>query len=113
MVVKGMIGGPGAPLPLNPPASPWPDFYGPTQYDFDRKHLSPQLRRKVIALVERIPLHERLYARWLPWQGDVIVFEVRPDQIRSDGRGYSPSEAINVPGLYVDPTDGSVFAGPP
>ncbi|HET9343751.1 MAG TPA: hypothetical protein VFO25_12630 [Candidatus Eremiobacteraceae bacterium] len=112
-VVKGMVGGPGAPLPLNPAPSPWPNFYGPTQYDFDRTHLSPKLRQKVMSIVQRIPSRERLYARWLPSQGDVIVFEVRPDQIRSDGRGYSPSKVINEKNMYVDPTDGNVFAGPP
>ncbi|HEY7993714.1 MAG TPA: hypothetical protein VID24_05875 [Candidatus Eremiobacteraceae bacterium] len=100
-------------MPLGAAASPWPNFYGPTQSDFDRKHLSAPLRRKILALVQRIPLRERLYARWLPWQGDVIVFEVKPDQIRSDGRGYSPSPVLNEPNLYVDPTNGDIFAGPP
>jgi len=110
---KGRLGGQDEPLPLGPVASPWPNFYGPTQYDFDRAHLSAPLRKKVLALVERVPLHERLYARWLPWQRGIIVFEVKPDQIRSDGRGYSPSKVLNEPNLFVDPTNGNIFAGPP
>jgi len=110
---KGRLGGQDEPLPLGPVASPWANFYGPTQYDFDRTHLSASLRQKVMALVQHVPIRERLYARWLPWQGGVIVFEVRPDQIRSDGRGYPPSKVLNEPNLFVDPTDGNVFAGPP
>ena len=110
---KGVLGSHGEPPAFGTAPSPWPNFYGPTPHDFDRAHLSAPLRRKVLALVGRIPLRERLYARWLPWQGGVIVFEVRPDQIRSDGRGYSPSTVLNEPNLYVDPTNGNVFAGPP
>jgi len=98
---KGVLGGQGAPRPLSPVPSTWTNFYGPTQYDFDRTHLPTKLRRKVTALVQHVPPRERMYARWLPWKGDVIVFEVKPDQIRGDGRGYSPSTVLNVPNLYV------------
>ena len=101
-----------SPSPLGQAPPIWPNFYGPTQYDFDRAHLAPIFRRKVLALVQRLPPPDRLYARWLPYGRDVIVFEVNPRQLRSDGRGYSPSPVIGMRGLYVDPTDGRIFAMP-
>lgn len=101
------------PSPSAPAPAPtiWPNFYGPTQYDFDREHLIPILRRKVLAQVKLLPPADRLYARWLPYGRDVVVFEVSPKQLRSDRR-YSPSPVIGMRGFYVDPTSGRIFATP-
>jgi len=91
----------------------WPHFLRPTKADYDSNNLTQQQRSVIDNIVASVPPAERQYVRWEMWYGDVIVFEVNPSQIRSDGRGYSPSEVINDPIFFVDPADGSVFAWPP
>jgi len=91
----------------------WPHFLKPTKADYDSKNLTPRQRAVIDNAVQTVRPSDRQYVRWEMWYGDVIVFVVTPDQLRSDGRGYSPSEVINDPNFFVDPADGSVFAWPP
>jgi hypothetical protein len=92
---------------------PSPHFLKPIKADYDSQNLTQQQRSAIDYIVLTVPGPDRRYIRWEMWYGDVIVFEVKPSQKRSDGRGYSPSQIINDPNFYVDPADGSVFAGPP
>lgn len=107
--------GAGANASTSPSTSPSaaPHFYRPIAADYTQQHLSPTLQRVVDGVVKKLPASEKAYVRWLPWYGRVIVFEIKPGQVRSDGRGYSPSPVINAHNLFVDPTNGNVFAGPP
>lgn len=91
----------------------WPHFLLPTANDYMQQHLAVKFQQIINGVVARLPTEERRYARWAPWDGKVVVFEIKRSQIRSDGRGYSPSPVINEPNLFVDPTNGNIFAGPP
>jgi len=100
-----------SPAPVH--ATMWPHFFRLSNADYDREQLTTRQRAMIRDAVELVSQAERKYVRWEMWYGDPIVFEVKPSQLRSDGRGYSPSQLINDPLFYVDPADGSVFAGPP
>lgn len=91
----------------------WPHFLRATKADYDRKNLTPRQRAVIDNTVLNLSPSDRPYVRWEMWYGDVIVFVVKPSQLRSDGRSYSPSQVINDPNFFVDPADGSVFAWPP
>jgi hypothetical protein len=95
------------------PGKIWPHFLRPTPQDYSKQHLSPSFQRTINGIVRRLPTAERQYVRWLPWEHQVIVFEVKSSQLRSNGRGYYMSQVINVSNLFVDPTNGNVLAGPP
>ena len=100
-----------SPAPVH--ATMWPHFFRLLNADYDSQQLTPRQRAVIRDAVALVSQADRKYVRWEMWYGDPIVFEVKPSQLRSDGRGYSPSRVINDPLFYVDPADGSVFAGPP
>jgi len=91
----------------------WPHFFRPTKADFARQQLASHLRGIVSGIVGRLPSDERSDVRWLPFGGGVAVFEIRPDQLCSGGRGFMASPVINMPGYFVDPTTGEILPGPP
>jgi hypothetical protein len=91
----------------------WPHFLRPTKDDFARQHLASHLRGVVSGIVARLPRDERSDVRWLPYGGEVAVFEIRPDQLCSGGRGFMASPVINMPDYFVDPTTGEIILGPP
>jgi len=105
-------GAPGAVLytlrtPEPDPMALWPHFLRPTKSDYDSKSLPLPMRDKVGKIVGRLPKDERQNARWMSYQGGVLVFEVTPYQF-CDGRGVLMSPVINRPGLFVDPSTGEV-----
>ncbi|HYK52539.1 MAG TPA: hypothetical protein VEV38_03330 [Candidatus Eremiobacteraceae bacterium] len=118
-MVRTPASSPGAPgavpytlrTPEPDPMELWPHFLRPTKSDYDSKHLSLPMRDKVGKIVGRLPKDERQNARWMSYQGDLLVFEVTPNQF-CDGRGTLMSPVINRPGLFVDPSTGEATSGP-